>query len=216
MRLCLISEMPFAGFDFYAQEPFDNFDYGNGITSQSFETFRNKKVLNILSDKLSRLSKYNIKIVVIKPEDEKIFDVSDPDCITLAMVHDGYLGGQFERMTPWMALHQLGEAIDYWTEFDVVEFLYEYFGNVSGDPNRLFELLFKMRSARDKIQTANGSYDITAEVVTEYLWHGGRIRVNYINGVDPTVIDNFKSEVEDAIDKTLSSLVGKTITNWPG
>ena len=52
-----------------------------------------------------------------------------------------------------------------------------------------------------------------AELVVEYLWHGGKVRVNYPDWIDRKVVDAIKSDIESDLSKRLGSMIGLAYNN---
>lgn len=220
-------------------------------------SYKSPKFYDILSQKVSRHVKHDI--IILTGNDFEGFEGSGDfrlaelsevtgipasefrKSITLLIVGDG---GQ-DKVSPWLILHQLGEAITRkghyaWEEVVIkyeeylkhapgisgVDNVYTraYNQNKEGDFEsigrtswalRAWHSLFKMRSAREMIHGSFGNIDPGQELITEYLWHGSRIRINYPDWIDPKVVDAIKHDLETLIEQALDQLVGERISNNP-
>lgn len=65
-----------------------------------------------------------------------------------------------------------------------------------------------MGSARKRDQQ-----DLEAEIFVEFLWHGGHIRLNKIEGIDNNAVAYIFNEIETEIHKILSQLTGRILKN---
>lgn len=129
--------------------------------------------------------------------------------------------------SPWMIIHQITEALRY----DVLEdarnagytdlygddneamFLHHIEKNFGPQANNheiartIFRRIFKMQSAQNK------TGEMINELFTEYLWHGGKIRVNYPEDLNRQVVDKLKAELETYFTLVLDRAVGKYYDN---
>ena len=71
----------------------------------------------------------------------------------------------------------------------------------------------KMGSARESKRTQLYIVDLHQELITEYLWHGGRIRFDYPEGVDRSEVDALLDIFYNAMTDLLNGLVGKLLFN---
>ncbi len=142
-----------------------------------------------------------------------------------------YGGGQ-DTASPWIILHQVSEALMLYNEngpdfvakllkaerktdiWDTCYFhlLYKYTkGTKIGMPlSRSLETyasIFKFKSA------ASRGVDADQEILTEYMWHGGNIRVNYPPDIPKMVIDRLKAVLERTCKKILDDAVGHVLSN---
>jgi hypothetical protein len=148
------------------------------------------------------------------------------DAITIVLSIDNSENNH--HLSPWMILHQIGEiasvagGMGWW--YGLADKYGEQLGlNNRGmqweiDSQKVFARIFNMKSARSSRETDVEdrffvNIDTEAELVTEYLWYGGQIRVNYPDGIDRKVIDAIKDELEFEIGKKLDSMVGKAYDN---
>lgn len=235
MKLRIISEMPLVGYNI------DKSQNSNAFDPQSQRVLNHPKVLRMLSQKLS--SDFNIIIIadpglfnkpVVKNTNNEVKLDDDyyksaginpslvKQSITFILTGDNARNG--DRLTPWIILHQLGECVvlsgmiydHVWSKYgkllnrlNTTPFKD---GKTLGDEDfRAYFHLFKMKSARDRWSPEN--YDYSAELVTEYLWHGGRIRINYPDGFDKTEIDQFKLDLETATQTALEKMIGRSFVN---
>jgi hypothetical protein len=153
------------------------------------------------------------------------------DAITMVISFDNSEGQH--NLSPWMILHQIGEVatnggentwwIDLFHKYakhlqvplargreeEVRMYAYEY----GSDGKSAFSHIFNMKSAREFIHGGFSNYDMDQELVTEYLWYGGNIRVNYPDWIDKKVVDTIKAELEYEIGKRLDSMTGKAFNN---
>ena len=212
------------------------------FSSQSRNALRHPKVLQRLTEVLSRTG-YNIIIIAdaeaphIQGEKLPVWYYKnagiDPraaeNAITLLVSMDNSEGQH--HLSSWMILHQLGEIVTQggsegpWTdafekykkylsasplargrEIDV-----EIYGGESFKD--AFTHIFKMQSAQNFSHGASDNFDMDAELVVEYLWHGGKVRVNYPDWIDRKVVDAIKSDIESDLSKRLGSMIGLAYNN---
>lgn len=158
--------------------------------------------------------------------------------ITVNIVGSG--GGQ-DMATPWIILHQVAEALigdtdagdllrlyaphlesdpddDIDSMWDAIynRYLYEYFGPrsawgelssraISGS-GLAYSKLFKFKSAQNPS-------DMDQEILTEYMWHGGKIRMRKIPEIPQQVLDAVKQELLNICDAVLKKAVGFVHSN---
>ncbi len=145
--------------------------------------------------------------------------------ITLMLTHDN----EQKQLSPWLLLHQLAEELtndpyhkDLWLDIICNKYREQLEAaftpddfDESDDPDLPPELaayyaLFKMRSARTRTVQ-----DHTAELITEFLWHKGHIRINYPPRIDRQVVDAIKNDIEVEINKILDAATGKILGRSP-
>lgn len=149
-------------------------------------------------------------------------------CITTDLEQSG--------VSPWKILHQLAEAIASYSRDDVwYDHILPKYGNILKDAvlyrtpsidtdryphalnahwdEQVFHYLFKMRSAREFIKGEFGNYDMGPELLVEYLWHGGKIRINYPTWLDKNLVDSIKSDIEDWCRNTMIAHKGCILDN---
>jgi len=151
------------------------------------------------------------------------------DAITIVISYDNSEGQQ--NLTPWVILHQFGEIAtlggtqNFWRPiFDEFKEYLEstpiargqdkwvktYGGRKLADS---FTHLFKMKSAREFIHGNVGNFDMDAELVAEFLWHGSHIRMNYPDWIDNDVVNMIKDKIESKITSILDPMIGKSFNN---
>lgn len=210
---------------------------------RQFGAWSSIKFLEALSDKLSRLTNYNLILFVggnINPPYFKDGNLNpdrfNKDVISKMSgipIHElensitvnitSYGGGQ-HTASPWIILHQVSEAI--WGNIDNSEagvkygiepnsydssfwsavhnhFLQEYYGD---DYNKSYQDIFKFKSASDP-------GDLDQELMTEYLWHGGKIRTKFPPQVPKEIILKIKAILEQVISDALDNAVGNVYDN---
>lgn len=171
------------------------------------------KTFRILEEKLKN-SKYNFNILLIESQKDsnkneymehlikfmKENNISQQNHITFAKNStSGHL------LTPWMILHTLGHAIseenDYYVTSEVINLL-EPIKNIG------INNIFNFKSAEEIKNIYDG--EIVHELIAEYLWHGGEIRVkNPYNNNEK--IMNVIFEIEEKIAELLDNCIGKII-----
>ena len=216
------------------------FGYGHGekpyFKQKSYEGYVSPKYMETMSDKLSRLSGYHINIFIIEARGNNLnrssFEIDDlaqvtglplselTDAINFIMTGNN----QQSEFSPWLYMHQLGEAIEGAcgglddSQFsglggaDGWEFNDFYLGMEELLGPRWIDNL-KMGSARESKRTQLYIVDLHQELITEYLWHGGRIRFDYPEGVDRSEVDALLDIFYNAMTDLLDGLVGKLLFN---
>jgi hypothetical protein len=249
MKLKLITEMPLVGYHVNDNVVGKGEGGYTGFSKQSANALRAPKVLKKLTKVLDR-SKY--KIIIIADEghpkienysldDQYFIDAGiDPkvakNAITVIISFDN--AEEQHDLSPWIILHQLGEAaveggrFGWW--FDVYQ---KYEDHLSKTPiargredmvqaygkdnfgmeidSSAFSHIFDMKSAREFIHGGFDNYDCDQELLVEYLWYGGNIRVNYPDWIDRKIVDHVKRELEYKIANRLDMMVGKVYNNDP-
>ena len=217
-----------------------NFSYGHGekpyFKQKSYEGYVAPKYMEIMSDKLSRLSGYHINIFIIEARGNnlnrssfKIDDLAQVTGLPLSELTDAINfimtgNNQQSEFSPWLYMHQLGEAIEGAcgglddSQFsglggaDGWEFNDFYLGMEDLLGSRWIDNL-KMGSARESKRRQLYIPDLHQELITEYLWHGGRIRFDYPEGVDRSEVDALLDIFYNAMTDLLNGLVGKLLFN---
>ena len=114
--------------------------------------------------------------------------------------------------SPWLYMHQIGEAFGN-SAGDIEETFEEFLDEiVAAAGENWFANTLKMgsaRQAREGIETA----DPLQELMTEYLWHGGRIRIDIPEGADKAAILNAYETFSLIFEELLDKKVGKIIHN---
>lgn len=226
--------------------------------SKMFNAWSSAKFLRTLSEKLSRLHKYDILLFVggnlFNSEDfwaargrdrydgKKIVAASqqaaaDKSGIPIEEIRRSIVvnltgsGGGQDMATPWIILHQVAEAIignrdnsdlaqqvgldapgdgaDFWMSVHD-RCLSLWYDAGSRGAKRSFSEIFKFKSAASILET-NG--DMDTELLTEYLWHGGKIRKQYPPRVPPEAVDKAIGLVSQICDNVLASSVGRVFDN---
>ena len=72
-----------------------------------------------------------------------------------------------------------------------------------------------MGSARAAKEDDSDIEDLHQELMTEYLWHGGRIRFDY-GELDKSEVDAALNSFYDTMKNVLDRLVGQVLTNDAG
>ena len=140
-------------------------------------------------------------------------------------------------MSPWMILHTMGHALlENTNEFiamnnTLTEFARDirYYDKTSLIPNEKVESLsrlFMFASARNKVyeletgrphKKSIADFDeLIYDLVAEYLWHGGRIRVNQQTAIKLQIdhkINNFIQSIQNIISGALHKNVGNIIVD---
>lgn len=129
--------------------------------------------------------------------------------------------------SPWMIIHQITEALRYEILQDArdasytdlygddneamfLHFIEKNFGPQANNHNiarKLFQQIFKMQSTKEPVG------EMINELFTEYLWHGGKIRVNYPQNLNQQAINNLKAELEAYFTTVLDRAVGHYYDN---
>ena len=237
----ILSEMPIRHFMpagkkiEHAESEFPNYSYGDKayFRSKSYEGYTSPKYIEIMSDKLSRLSGYHINIFIIEARSNEtrfhdfypIEDLAEITGLPLSELTDAINfimtgNNQQTQFSPWLYMHQLGEAINGacggldtgGDEFEFQDF-YDGMEDLIG-PKWIYHL--KMGSAREAKQSNTDITDLHQELITEYLWHGGRIRFDYPDNIEKEKVDSLLNIFYDQMKQQLNGLIGKVIINDPG
>lgn len=72
-----------------------------------------------------------------------------------------------------------------------------------------------MKSAREYLHGSANNFDMCAELVAEFLWHGCKIRVNYPDWIDKNIVDQIKLVIEARLTQILNTMIGKAYVNIP-
>ena len=198
------------------------------FSGKSYEGYASPRYIGIVSDKLSRMTGYNFNIFVIEGRGETVANVQDLSEVTelpLSELEDAInfiMTGnrEFTVFSPWLYVHQLGEAINLkcgnfvdgenaegWEFNDFYATMFEL------DPQWYLNL--KMGSARAAKEDNSDIEDLHQELITEYLWHGGRIRFDY-GELDKSEVDAALNSFYDTMKNVLDRLVGQVLTNDAG
>jgi len=190
------------------------------------------KTLKILENKLSN-SKYNFNILLVESlkkinEEEYVSyiekfmnenNIKKQNHITFAK--NGTSG---HILTPWMILHTLGHAVTQNTdnleiESRILNLLKELpikknTINPHGHKSNLDHIL-AFKSIQNSKEENDASYgpELVHELIVEYLWNGGEIRIKKPYDNNATVV-NIIMEIEDIIDNLLDNCVGRIITDF--
>lgn len=177
------------------------------------------KTFKILEEKLKD-SKYNFNILLV--ESQKKSSVNEYMEYLIKFMKENNINQQnhitFAKnstsghlLTPWMILHTLGHAISEENDYNIRNIinLLEPMENInypiaSGGIKNIFN--FK------SVEEIKSIYDreIVHELIAEYLWHRGKIRVKKpYNNIEE--IMNVIFEVEEKITEILDNCVGKII-----
>lgn len=227
---------------------FEDYETAFGDRWNTIKPYNTPKLYKMVGRKLSRLLKHDIIIIAGNnleqfeggpEEDDKIIELAkqvdiDPNdfltSITLLIV-----GNNNQRsVTPWLVLHQLGEALanqgfDVWYGFIAKKYEAalkrapeidltvsddaEAYGEDADWSLRAWHHLFKFKSARLLLHGGFDNIDPGQELVAEFLWHGGRVRINYPDWIDRRIVDSIKSDIEEWIDDLLTKLKGTRLVN---
>jgi len=156
------------------------------------ETATNQRYIGVLDDYKNDVDKY-IKSQGIVTQNHITF------------VKNGTSG---HVLTPWMILHTLGHA--------VVDYI--------GEDTKIVELvraimyqldkasIFHFKSAKES-EIYNNTNELVHELIAEFLWHGGRIRINpvFANNED---IKTKVATIESRIKTTLDYCVGQIVYDF--
>jgi len=226
----ILSEMPirhFKAFKDRKRSPFSAQFHDN-----SMKGYTSPKYMAIVSDKLSRLSGYNINIFVIEGYMERypretVFKLETlakhtgvpiedlKDAINFIMTGNAV---QLE-FSPWLYMHQLAEAINLHCSIEEQGDTILHFKDFMDRIDKLvpdWKYRLKMGSARKAKATGGSIGDLLQEMITEYLWHGGRIRFDYPDDVDKNEIDELFDSFKATLEGLLNGLVGEFLVNDPG
>ena len=217
-----------SGFDTYgdADDP-----HGLKGKNRSYAGYVAPKYMEVLSDKLSRLSGYNINIFVIDGRLNDIYrtKLSELTGVPVSELSDAInfimAGNNNQRQfSPWLYMHQLGEALNNQCRIDDLndsrfgrheeagaKFMEFYDGIEKLVPDWQYRL--KMGSAREAKRTNSWIGDFHQELMTEFLWHGGRIRFDYPDGVDRREVDALFDVFKSALRQLLDACVGSVLIN---
>lgn len=232
----------------YSYQGFSTREPSNSGGHRRPSLYGQPKFYQILSQKLSRLIKHDLIILVGKdlskyaggaeetaliPELSQKTDIPPeyfPRAITLLITGDN----SQSSLSPWLILHQLGEALlaqgfELWNDLIVKKYGHflrkaphvdpersehaELYGDQADHGLRAFHHLFKMKSARDFLHGDFDNIDPGQEIMVEYLWHGGKIRMNYPSWIDRKVVDAIKTDCEEWCDDILTTFKGSRIEN---
>lgn len=208
----------------YPQAPQGFLDQPIGFSKETKAGYTAPLFYSQLSDKLTRQTKYHINIFVygrfpyavykaqMQPGGE-IAELSRLSGVPLESMEDAInlvITGDNSQLalSPWYVLHQVGEGIV--GQIDRFEVL-DRAG--SQEAVRLWghdwpHRIFAMRSAR-----IGKMVDVLQELITEYLWHGCRIRRRYPEDANRADVDKVVDRCEQVIDDLLQQCIGKVIYN---
>ena len=133
------------------------------------------------------------------------------------------------QMSPWIMVHQIGEALtqvsteysgsNYSKHFGTLgEFsgIVESYrkvidpdGRFGGDLPDFLAPILQFGSARLRRADPGQQFDLSAEIITEYLWHNKRIRFGVPVGMDSDLVGRMISELEDLVARHLDACVGR-------
>jgi len=215
--------------------------YSANFKDKSYEGYVSPRYMGMISDKLSRLSGYNINIFVIDAEENELYDrTGQVDSITILSkltevpVNDLNDAVNFimtgnnaqKEFSPWLYLHQLGEALNNECRVDDPSGEPEEFGEHEAIGAQFMEFYIrikelvpdwmyrlKMGSAREAKMKGSFIGDLHQEIITEFLWHGGRIRFDYPDDVDKREVDAAFDIFKTALRKLLDAYVGGILQN---
>jgi len=220
--------------------------YASNFKDKSYEGYVSPKYMGTISDKLSRLIGYDINIFVIDGAENEFYDeTGEVDSITIlskltevpvSELEDAInfimTGNNAQKeFSPWLYMHQLGEALENECRMSDHEFgAHEAVGAQFVDFYARIEKLvpdwvgrLKMGSAREaKREYLSGKIgavsigDLHQELITEFLWHGGRIRFDYPDNVDRREVDALFDAFKSALRQLLDACVGQILVNDVG
>lgn len=117
----------------------------------------------------------------------------------------------FDDMPP---LNVPPKALDrYYGDETPPEERYHPYSNRHAWSDLAFHHLFKMKSAREFIHGEFGNIDPSQEILTDYFWHRGVVRMNRPDWLADGVVDEMQADIEDWIEDNLNSLRGYRLTN---
>jgi hypothetical protein len=215
-----------SGFDTYDDDVDD--PYGLKGKNRSYAGYVAPKYMEVLSDKLSRLSGYNINIFIIDGRLNDIYrtELSELTGVPVNELKDAInfimAGNNAQRQfSPWLYMHQLGEALNNACRIDDpsfgrheeagAKFMEFYAGIAKLVPD--WEHRLKMGSAREAKEKGSIIGDFHQELITEFLWHGGRIRFDYPDGVARRDVDALFDLFKSALRQLLDACVGDVLVN---
>jgi hypothetical protein len=120
------------------------------------------------------------------------------------------------EFSPWLYMHQLAEAINQYCSIEEIGDTILHFKDFM---DRIEELVpdwkyrLKMGLARQAKATGGSIGDLLQEIITEYLWHGGRIRFDYPDDVDKNEIDEIFDNFKATLEGLLNGLIGQILVN---
>ena len=235
----ILSEMPVRHFipagNRYEGPPIRGYGPGERamFKGKTYDGYVSPKYMRVLSDKLSKISGYNINIFIIEAianpssASAKAFSIDELSAMTnlpISELTDAInfimTGNREQReFSSWMYMHQLGEAI---TEryADGDDFVFKDFYSKMEQLDPQWYLNLKMGSARtakeDALEDGFGEIeDLHQELITEYLWHGGRIRFDY-GELDKSEVDAAFNSFYSTMDYVLADSVGQVLINDAG
>jgi hypothetical protein len=223
----ILSEMPIRHFKAFSDRAPPSMT-GPQFHDNTIMGYTSPKFMATVSEKLSRLSGFNINIFVIEGYGSnnfrkafKLETLSKVAGVPVEDLNDAInfvITGNNRQMefSPWLYMHQLGEAINTHCSNARADDLILHFKD---SLDRLEELVpdwkyrLKMGSARKAKATGEAVNDLLQEIITEYLWHGGRIRFDYPDDIDKNEIDEILGNFKATLEQLLNGLVGRIITN---
>lgn len=197
---------------------------------KSYEGYTSPRFIKVLSDKLSRMSGYNFNIFVIDAMANPGTDRRYPhkyrynlkelskftgvpmeeltDAINVLMV-----GNQDQtEFSPWLYMHQIGEAFAN-SLVDIEGTFYEFIEEIEAAAGKnWYADTLKMGSAR-LAKRGEDIPDTFQELMTEYLWHGGKIRISIPEGTDKAAILHAYETFSLLFEEILDNAVGHIIIN---
>ena len=221
----ILSEMPIRHFKAFSDRARHSIG-GPQFHDNTIMGYTSPKYMATVSEKLSRLSGFNINIFVIEAYGDyesayKLETLSKVAGVPIDDLKDAInfvMTGNNAQMefSPWLYMHQLGEAIFIHCSGaevgDVILHFKDFFDRIEElVPDWKYRL--KMGSAREAKATGGSINDLLQEIITEYLWHGGRIRFDYPDDIDKNEIDEIFGIFKATLEQLLNGLVGQIITN---
>jgi hypothetical protein len=231
----ILSEMPLRHHKAVGKEPdptMDRFQPLPHFMDKTYEGYVSPRLMEVLSEKLSRMSGHNFNIFVIdvmnnpgtsRRTPRSYLDDLDQlskfsgvpieelsDAINVIMAGNN---GQ-TAFSPWLYMHQIGEAFG--NSVRNIEDTFEEFIDeiIAAAGENWFADTLKMGSARQAKEGIEIA-DPLQELMTEYLWHGGRIRIVIPKGADKAAILNayetFSLIFEELLDKNVGDIIRNQI-----
>tara|TARA_R110000765_G_scaffold392851_1_gene486083 strand:- start:1370 stop:2116 length:747 start_codon:yes stop_codon:yes gene_type:complete len=193
-----------------------------------------EKTKRILSAKLQNLSHPLVIIIALDVNNDLTeryvseIEKRYPDAIRIIISDGSGTGDTTNLMTPWMILHNVGHAltdqassrypelalgVKFWRILeqlsnDYLSTMPDHKDSFGRDLHwkQLIPKLVKSKSARDGTLQPG---DFGSELFAYYLWHGGRITLNKLDGFED-LIDELEREATIQIDAILSAAAGHT------
>lgn len=162
---------------------------------QFIKTVTNKRVHEILRDKLLRFGKIIVCYTKIKVDHEHLLKICNFDNATIIVISS--VGEH--AMTPWMIIHNIGHSIFSWhpkVKLDIINILGQKASDFSVQLIQK-DLVTCAASRKNMIPNIN---ELIYELFTTWIWHGETKSNNqelaeYCNEKFPIVIEKYKNKM---------------------